>query len=288
MSLAHSPLRYPGGKSCIFPFVSSLLVENGLVGCKYIEPYAGGAGLALRLLFEEYASTIVINDLDPLVHAFWLTCTQEPERFIRWIERCPVTVSRWKECKRKVSHESEDTFAMATSFFFLNRTNVSGVLNGGIIGGYDQQGEYRIDARFNKESLIRKIEKIARFTGRIEVSNRDGVDLLTETKGGEQPVFVYLDPPYYKKGANLYLNAFKDADHERLADSLDHVGVKWLLSYDNHPFITRLYRWYEQWTYRLQHSTSNKTGDEVLVFQEDLICNRSLSFLKEPIQLRGV
>jgi len=288
MSVALSPLRYPGGKSCIFPFVSSLLEENGLVGCKYIEPYAGGAGLALRLLFEEYASTIVINDLDPLVHAFWLTCTQEPDRFIRWIERCPVTVSKWKKCKRIIYSNSEDPFELATAFFFLNRTNVSGVLNGGIIGGYEQNGRYSIDARFNKSSLIGKIEKIARFSGRIEVSNRDGVDLLAECSSESKPTFVYLDPPYYEKGANLYLNAFKDRDHERLADNLQQLSVKWLLSYDNHPFITNLYRWYEQWTYRLQHSASNKTGDEVLVFHDDIVCDRSLSFLSQPIQLRGV
>ena len=142
MSIAYSPLRYPGGKNCIFPFVSNLIAENGLTGCKYIEPYAGGAGLALRLLFEEYAGTIVINDLDPLVHAFWRICIKEPERFIGWIEKTPVSVSTWKKCKEKIRRiNTEDDFELATSFFFLNRTNVSGVLKGGVIGGLDQKGD---------------------------------------------------------------------------------------------------------------------------------------------------
>ena len=232
MSIAHSPLRYPGGKNCIFPFVSSLIAENGLIGCKYIEPYAGGAGLALRLLFEEYAGTIVINDLDPLVHAFWRMCINEPERFIGWIERTPVSVATWKKCKEKIRRvNTEDDFELATSFFFLNRTNVSGVLKGGVIGGIDQTGNYKIDARFNKVELIRKVEKIARFSNRIRVANLDGVELIKSYAAGTTESFIYLDPPYYQKGANLYLNAFKDADHEKLAKYVSKLSTPWLLSY---------------------------------------------------------
>jgi DNA adenine methylase len=86
-----------------------------------LKRYAGGAGLALRLLFEEFAGTIVINDMDPLVHAFWCMCISEPERFIGWIERTPVSVATWKRCKEKIRRrESEDDFELATSFFFLN------------------------------------------------------------------------------------------------------------------------------------------------------------------------
>lgn len=283
MSSAYSPLRYPGGKNCIFPFVSSLIAENGLTGCKYIEPYAGGAGLALRLLYEEYAGTIVINDLDPLVHAFWRTCTNEPERFIGWIENTPVSVATWKRCKETIrSRQSEDDFELATSFFFLNRTNVSGVLNGGIIGGLTQTGNYKIDARFNKLELIRKIEKIARFSSRIRVSNLDGVELIKSYAADTTESFIYLDPPYYQKGANLYLNAFKDADHEKLAKFVGKLSTPWLLSYDNHSFITNLYQHFEKRAYKLQHSTSNKIGDEVLIFSGKTTFNKSLPFLREP------
>lgn len=283
MSIAHSPLRYPGGKNCIFPFVSSLIAENGLTGCKYIEPYAGGAGLALRLLFEEYAGAVVINDLDPLVHGFWRMCISEPERFIRWIERTPVTVVTWKRCREKIRRkESEDTFALATSFFFLNRTNVSGVLKGGVIGGLDQSGNYKIDARFNKPELIRKVEKIARFSSRIQVANLDGVQLIKSFAADKSESFIYLDPPYYQKGANLYLNAFKDEDHEKLAKFVTKLSTPWLLSYDNHSFITNLYQRFEKRAYKLQHSTSNKIGDEVLIFSPKTMFAKSMSFLREP------
>ena len=284
MSAAHSPLRYPGGKNCIFPFVSSLIAENGLTGCKYIEPYAGGAGLALRLLFEEYAGTIVINDLDPLVHAFWCMCVNEPERFIQWIDRTPVTVAKWQKCKEKIRRrETEDDFELATSFFFLNRTNVSGVLKGGIIGGVAQTGNYKIDARFNKVELIRKVEKIARFSSRIRVANLDGVELIKSCAADTAESFVYLDPPYYQKGANLYLNAFKDADHEKLAKFVSKLSTPWLLSYDNHSFITNLYQRFEKRAYKLQHSTSNKIGDEVLIFSAKTRFENSLGHLSSVV-----
>lgn len=281
MSIAYSPLRYPGGKNCIFPFVSSLISENGLTGCNYIEPYAGGAGLALRLLFEEFARTIVINDLDPLIYAFWRTCIDEPERFIRWIERTPITVDTWQKCKEKIRRrELEDNFELATSFFFLNRTNVSGVLKGGIIGGLAQTGNYKIDARFNKVDLIRKIEKIARFSNRIRVTNLDGVELIKNYTADASTSFIYLDPPYYQKGANLYLNAFKDEDHKKLAKYVSKLPTPWLLSYDNHLFISNLYQRFEKRAYKLQHSTSNKIGDEILIFSKRTRFERSLSHLR--------
>lgn len=286
MSIAHSPLRYPGGKNCIFPFVSSLITENGLTGCKYIEPYAGGAGLALRLLFEEYAGTIVINDLDPLVHAFWRICIDKPEQFIGWIERTPVSIATWKMCKEKIRRkEAEDDFELATSFFFLNRTNVSGVLKGGVIGGIDQTGNYKINARFNKVELIKKIEKIARFSNRIQVANFDGVELIKNYAADTTESFIYLDPPYYQKGANLYLNAFKDADHEKLANHVKNLSTPWLLSYDNHSFITNLYQRFEKRAYKLQHSTSNKIGDEVLIFSGKTKFQNSLGHLASVVNV---
>lgn len=280
MSVAHSPLRYPGGKNCIFPFASSLISENGLVGCKYIEPYAGGAGLALRLLYEEYAESIVINDLDPLVYAFWTVCVSQADRLIEWIEKIPITVDTWRKCKETIRQQDcTNSFKLASSFFFLNRTNVSGVLNGGIIGGLQQTGKYKIDARFNKAELVRKIQKIGRFSSRIDVTNLDGVRLIERFISHTKNTFIYLDPPYYEKGSNLYLNAYNDEDHKRLSKYVKQLSTPWLLSYDNNSFITNLYQPFERRAYKLQHSTSNKIGDEVLIFSEKLRFEASLNRL---------
>lgn len=286
MSNFNSPLRYPGGKNSIFAFVSSLISENRLTGCRYIEPYAGGAGLALRLLYEEYAESIVINDLDPLVYAFWDICITQPDRLIEWIESKPVTVDSWQECKEIIRcADSNDKFSLATSFFFLNRTNVSGVLNGGVIGGLKQKGKYKIDARFNKVELIRRIEKISRFSARIKVTNLDGINLIEQFSLHQEKTFLYLDPPYYEKGSNLYLNAYKREDHEKLSKYVKRLSTPWLLSYDNNAFITNLYRSYEKRAYSLQHSTSNKIGEEVIVFSEKLKFKESLEHLRMVVEI---
>ena len=286
MSTAHSPLRYPGGKNCIFPFVSNLILENGLVGCKYIEPYAGGAGLALRLLYEEFAESIVINDLDPLVYAFWSACINQADRLIKWIEKTPVTVGTWKKCKATIRQQKNaDSFELATAFFFLNRTNISGVLSGGVIGGLQQTGSYKIDARYNKLELMRKIEKVARFSNRITVASLDGVNLINDYVKYAKETFIYLDPPYYEKGSNLYLNAYKEADHIKLSGYVKKLSTPWLLSYDNHSFITNLYNPFEKRAYKLQHSTSNKIGDEVLVFSNRLKFENSLYHLGEVVAI---
>lgn len=286
MSIAHSPLRYPGGKNCIFPFVSSLLLENQMLGCKYIEPYAGGGGLALRLLFEEYASSIVINDLDPLVYAFWIACTKNPEALVRWIERTPVNISTWRQCREVIRNQSKaSSFELATSFFFLNRTNVSGVLTGGVIGGLKQEGAYKIDARYNKNELIKKIEKIARFASRIEISQFDGIRLIDRFKKHTAETFIYLDPPYYEKGSNLYLNAYNADDHSKLSRYISHLSTPWILSYDNHRFIVDLYKNFHKRAYKLQHSTSNKIGDEVVVFSNLIKFEKSIELLSHPVAI---
>ncbi|MGE4294883.1 MAG: DNA adenine methylase [Campylobacterales bacterium] len=280
MSVAHSPLRYPGGKGRIFPFVSSLLVENGIVGCRYVEPYAGGAGLALRLLYEEYAESIVINDLDPMVYSFWMTCKLQTNRLIDWIDKTPVNIDTWKLSKEIIKNKNNSNiFDLATAFFFLNRTNVSGVINGGVIGGIQQTGQYKIDARYNRHELIKKIEKIGKFSSRIDVTNKDGIRLMSEYSLKNRNSFIYLDPPYFEKGSNLYLNFYKMEDHIRLSENIASLSAPWLLSYDYEGAIIDMYRKYRKMSYKLQHSTSNKIGDEILVFSNGLEFEKSITNL---------
>jgi DNA adenine methylase len=281
-----SPLRYPGGKNCIFPFVSQLFYENGLLGAAYAEPYAGGAGLALRLLFEEYVDRIYINDLDRSIYAFWASVLAHPDMLCSWIEDVDVSIDSWHKYKDiQKNAQSADLFELAKSTFFLNRTNVSGVIKGGVIGGFEQKGNYKIDVRFNKEDLIERIQKIARFKSRISVSNWDGLAFVKKMDGKSENVFIYLDPPYYQKGADLYMNFYSKADHEKLSGHVHKMKKKWMVSYDNHDFILNLYAAKKKVLYKLSQSTSNRVGDEVLIFSEDLAFAQSIKSLSSPICL---
>ena len=279
-----SPLRYPGGKACIFKFMTKLLEENDLVGTDYAEPYAGGAGLALKLMMEEYVGDIYINDLDPSIHAFWNAILTRPEDFCKWIEEVPVTVEQWLYYKQiQSNYKTIDSFELAKSTFFLNRTNVSGVITGGIIGGLKQEGKYKIDVRFNKRDLINRINDISRFSKRIHLYNMDGVDFVKELERMRKSIFIYLDPPYYKKGSDLYMNAFRDNDHQLLASKVKKLKKKWVISYDNQDFIVQLYKDEPKIMYQLSQCTSNRIGDEVIIFDKRLQRTESMNNLNNAI-----
>ncbi|OJW15398.1 MAG: DNA methyltransferase [Mucilaginibacter sp. 44-25] len=281
-----SPLRYPGGKSCIFPFVSNLFYENSLIGYNYAEPYAGGAGLALKLLFEEYVNKIYINDYDKAIYSFWLTIINQAEEFCLWLSGVDVNIKNWNIYKEIQNNSSEaTTFELAQSTFFLNRTNISGVIKGGIIGGFHQTGKYKLDARFNKTDLATRIRRIASFKDRIIVSNHDGLDFIKRMDKKKEEIFIYLDPPYYLKGADLYMNFYAAKDHQRLSRSVSKLKKNWMVSYDNQKFILDLYRPNNKILYQLSQSASNRVGDEVLIFSNQINYEKSIKKLAMPIHI---
>ena len=239
----YSPLRYPGGKRQLSTFFKQLYRENNLYDSTYVEPYAGGASIALTLLFNEYASKIIINDLDKSVYSFWYSVLNHTEELCKIIKDTRVNIKTWHEQIKIQKHLKPDKLALGFSTFFLNRTNRSGIINAGVIGGLDQTGNYLIDARFKKDILIKKINKIAMFKDRIELHNLDAVKLLHKIINNKmQNVFIYLDPPYYEKGKDLYLNYYKEKDHREIYKTVTGIKeYKWLLTYDNVPFIYSLY-----------------------------------------------
>jgi len=279
-----SPLRYPGGKGSLFPFISNLFYENDIVGISYAEPYAGGAGLALKLLFNEYVNEIYINDLDYSIFCFWKTILISNNRFCDWIENLEISIENWKYFKYIQRNKDKfSEFEIAKSTFFLNRTNISGVIKGGPIGGLKQNGKYKIDARFNKQDLIKRIQRIHKFRNRIRITNTDGIKFINRLNKLNKNIFVYIDPPYVQKGADLYMNYYKKRDHYNLAKKVNTINHKWLVSYDNNEFVLSLYKNHKKVLYRISQSASNRIGNEVLIFSNGLTNNNSIKSLSMPI-----
>ena len=286
MSIYYSPLRYPGGKNCIFPFVSNIFYENNLLGINYAEPYAGGAGLALRLLFEGYVDKIYINDLDKSIYSFWISIINRPEEFCEWINKVEISLKNWRKYKDiQINANSVSTLELAKSTFFLNRTNISGIIKGGVIGGYTQKGKYKIDVRFNKKDLIERIMKIANIRNRVLVSNLDGLSFINKMNKKKEQIFIYLDPPYYQKGADLYMNFYSKENHKELSKYVHTMQKKWMVSYDNHDFILNLYENENKIVYKLSQSASNRIGDEILIFSDSIDFSNSIKALNSPIIL---
>ena len=286
MSKYVSPLRYPGGKLKVIDYIKRLFEVNDLYGGTYIEPYAGGASVALSLLFSDYAQTIHINDIDLSVYAFWHSVLHEPEALCRMIRDTAVNMYEWKRQHVIQSNKREvNLLELGFSTFFLNRTNRSGILSAGVIGGKNQIGKYKIDARFNKQELIRRIERIAGYEDRIVLTNLDAIELIHLNDNSVEKSLCFLDPPYYVKGRDLYLNYYNDEDHRRIADRIKEYNGKWIISYDAVPFIKQLYCDYRQSEYYLSYSAGNPAkGLEVMVYSNNLVIP-NIPISKNPFRL---
>jgi len=266
-----SPLRYPGGKTFLFPFFDSVIKDNGLEKVTYVEPFAGGAGAALALLLSGKVNRIVINDLDKAIYAFWNSAIFDSTRFIRKIKATQVTIKEWKKQKAIYNDPRASEFDLGFATFFLNRTNTSGILDGGPIGGLKQKSKYKIDARFNKKTLIERIEQIALYKNKISVFNKDGIKLIGEYLN-KKNTFIYLDPPYFEKGSSLYLNHYKKDDHKALADQLNQNSEAfWLLTYDNKKEIKSLYPDRRIINFSLNYNAyESRKGREVMILSDAL------------------
>lgn len=271
-----TPLRYPGGKGKLAAYVKELLKENRLLDGEYVEPYAGGAAIGLELLFHEYVSRIHINDLNRAIFAFWHSVLECTDDLCRLVRDTPLTPEAWAGQKRIFANQgNHDDLALGFAAFYLNRTNRSGILNGGIIGGQDQNGPWKIDARFNREELIFRIESVAKLKRRISLTHMDALELLKQgVPKWPDKTLIYLDPPYYVKGRELYYDFYQPKDHKAVAAFVTGklVRQRWIVSYDNVPAIRALYKGCQRIVYEIGYSArhSSPEGREVMFFSDSL------------------
>jgi DNA adenine methylase len=269
----YTPLRYPGGKRKLSNFFKVVIKQNGLTNGHYMELYAGGAAVAIELLLEAYISHIYINDLDRAIYAFWHTVLYETEKLCKRIQEIDVTMEEWYH-QKEIQEQSSNAhlFDLGFSTFFLNRTNRSGIILGGVIGGKAQKGTYKIDERFNKSNLIQRIKRIASYRNQITLYNRDSADLIKNALVMlPQKTLIYLDPPYYSKGKGLYKNFYKHQDHEQVARLITNTDRKWVVTYDNTSEIKGMYTNCKSIIYGLHYSAADRyQGSEVMFLSNDL------------------
>ncbi len=271
-AMNYSPLRYPGGKSRLAPFISLLIQKSKIENPIYVEPFAGGAGVALSLLLSANVDEIVINDYDKAIYSVWRAVLTETDSFIEMIRDTPLNVEEWRTQKR-IYDEQGGKYSLELGFaaFYLNRTNRSGILsNAGPIGGFAQTGNYLIDARFNRQELIRRVCEIAKHKSKIHLYNRDiRIFLKTYMPKYQERAFVYFDPPYYKKGKTLYKNFFSPSDHQEIFECISELDCPWIVTYDDVPEIRKIYSSYGGKQYDLIYSLANNGKNSELMFLSD-------------------
>lgn len=274
-----SPLRYPGGKAKLYNYVKNILTQNDLIGQTYVEPFAGGAGLALKLLFENDVKRIVINDLDRAIYAFWYSVLYYTDELCRFINDVPLCIEEWNNQRQIYINQSQyDLLTLGKATFYLNRANVSGVISGGVIGGQKQNGNYLIDARFNKSALTKRITSIADIADKIDISNLDVLDFLkSNVLRRYHKTFVNFDPPYVEKGGQLYKNSFKEKDHLDLRNSIKECSRKWIVTYDVCELTEKLYSDFRTSYIDINYSVNKaRKAKELIVFSNNLLLPDSI------------
>lgn len=274
MSRFNTPLRYPGGKQRLAPFVREVIEKNGLAGCDYVEPYAGGAGVAIELLVRGVVERVHLNDVSRPLYAFWRAVLNQNAELCRRVKSASLTIEEWQRQRTVLQQASRHSqIDVAFSFLYLNRCNRSGILSAGVIGGFAQTGTWLMDARFPRNELVRRIEVIGALRSRIKVTCMDAEDYLTSyTPTLPKTTLIYCDPPYFTRADRLYLNHYGPADHERLADIIqDRVQHPWIVSYDAVPEIIKLYRKRRSFQYSLQYTAAKAyKGTELFVFSKGM------------------
>jgi len=268
-----SPLRYPGGKGMLANFAKLLISSNKLNDGDYVEVYAGGASIAWALLFDGYVKRVHINDISRPIYSFWKSVLRHTDQLCRLIQDTPITIEERSRQKAIQSNPKKySVLELGFSTFFLNRTNRSGILSGGVIGGKAQNGEWKLDARYNKIDLIARIQKIANHSSKISLHNKDAAVFITDHLPKiPQRSLVYLDPPYYAKGNSLYENYYSNEDHTIIADLVSKIDQPWVVSYDNVDPISKLYGKYHSIEYKLSYSARNRyAGSEIIFFSKKL------------------
>ncbi|CAM3832411.1 DNA adenine methylase [Flavobacterium gelidilacus] len=270
----YSPLRYPGGKNKLSAFIAKICVDNNING-HYVEPYSGGASVALFLLLEGFVKKITINDKDRSIYAFWFCVLNKTKQFCELIENAELTIEEWRKQKEVQNNKQKaDLLDLGFSTFYLNRTNRSGIINAGVMGGIAQNGNYLMDCRFNKTELIERIRKIAKKKSQIRLYKKDAIKLIdkVQQEAIDENIVFYFDPPYYLKASTLYMNHYQDNSHLNVSEKIKSIrNIKWIVSYDNVPEIQNLYSDCSKKEYSFKHTAYNsRIGQEILFFSPTL------------------
>lgn len=249
MSAPVSPLRYPGGKARIAPVLEAVWGQAPPEAEVWIEPFAGGAGVALALLESGAASEAWLVEANPAVAALWEWLLSDPDGAARRVELWEPTLDGFYAARDEVSRalegDSEVRDDLAWSAFVVNRCSFSGIVDGrvGPLGGRSQTGRYRVSSRWNGPALAERIRRVGSLSGRVRLVAGDALTLLEDLpdSGLDGEAFVFADPPYVKAGPALYPWSFREEDHARLASALRAISSPWVATYDDDPVVRRLY-----------------------------------------------
>jgi DNA adenine methylase len=249
-------LRYPGGKTNVVGQITSRLqaMFAGLSpSAEYREPFIGSGAVAISLL-QRQPGPAWINDRDPAMAALWDSVINRSDslKLLVTLFSDIINVNYFYYYKKYlcsiVNPEDLQRFDpgwVALAKLAVHQMSFSGLgtCAGGPLGGRSQRGQSRVYSRYNAELLCTKIDSCRDILSTVPLRNGICTCLDFEELFSPGEAVIYLDPPYYEAGPELYQHSFHHNDHVRLAGLLRKETRPWLLSYDANPAILDLYSW---------------------------------------------
>jgi DNA adenine methylase len=274
--------RYPGGKSKFRDEILTAIAATSNDAMEYREPFFGGGSVGLMVLEDNDHTKQVsqdpfdllfsfdtptkgknakektfgyrsfwINDKDVGIFSLWNAVINNPEELKELVNSFKPSIQAFDDYKQFfLDNPTPTTISEIVECGFrklaIHQISYSGlgVKSGGPLGGRNQDAntKYPIDCRWSPSNICKKIDLIHKQFISVDarVTNSDFAAMITDTS---RPAFIYLDPPYYMKGGDLYQHAFTEDDHRRMADLLRVCPHPWVLSYDDCPEIRDLYSW---------------------------------------------
>jgi DNA adenine methylase len=255
-------IRYPGSKDKHLRFLESYFpsfnYEKGIC-----EPFAGTASVTFYMLQGKFVDYYHINDFDSGIAALWNTVKTQPEDLKQKIKSYKPNVKDFYKFKNE---EADNDFDKAFQKIVIHQISFSGLgmMAGGPLGGREQKGAYNVLSRWRPEKISANIEKCSNLLNSADgkITNESWETVLTEANDNGR--FIYLDPPYYERGANLYIAG--DIDHAAMAEELQSKD-NWLLSYNDLPEIRKLYKKNHIETLNVRSQLHHNMINEVAIYK---------------------
>ena len=251
-----SPLRYPGGKSKMIPLIVEILDMQKDV---FVEPFCGGASVGLSLLQAGVINKLVLNDLDFGIYALFWTICNHPDLLFKKIDQFVPTRDTFFSFRDAIQNDYHNCQLEDAAFIFLivNRLAFSGICKA--------NPKRSLSDRYNPQELKRRINAIYKLHDKITVLNMDANDVIHEYYWNKKTT-LFIDPPYYEKGKQLYHKYFSKEDHQELAASLNELYCTYpgcadiIITYDNNELIRKLYPNSEQHIIGRKFCIANQCG----------------------------
>ena len=272
MKHSRTPLRYAGGKSRAYGFISTY-IPFWPKPKRIISPFIGGGSLEVRWANELDIEVIGYDVFDMLVN-FWEVLLSQPTKLSEELSKITPDDKTYKEIKEVLmsldktqdmlkdwktdSYRREDVISLSdlerASFYYFNHNTSYGP-------GYLGWGS---SVYLQADKWKQMCKNINNFKcGNLSVKQADYRDVIPNYKKD----LLYLDPPYYleqdkdnKMFKGIYpmrnIPVHHDGfDHEALRDMLHNHEGSFVLSYNNCETIREYYKDFHQvfpkWTYSM-------------------------------------